>query len=70
MRNEKMTPGSLEWWKRLARSSVAGGTEAQYQRVAEVAHRTGCGIWHAAWLVRGQTGRCRCAPCCQAGGER
>jgi hypothetical protein len=51
----------VEYWEKLARCSIAGGTKEQIQKIAQIAHDTGCGIWHAFSVVSGKP--CMCARC-------
>ena len=55
-------PGSFDWWLRLARSYVVGGTDEQLRAIAQLCVDTDCGIWHAAATVGGSS-RCWCARC-------
>jgi hypothetical protein len=62
------TTDRLTYWSRLVRAYTAGGTPEQVTKAAKIATETEaagepCGVWHAAWLARGGTGKCGCMKC-------
>lgn len=68
MRQQKLAPApySLEWWRSLVLSNVAGDSAGR-ERIAQECYRrsqtpgANCSIWHVIATLTGK--RCFCAEC-------